>query len=265
MMAAPFCRLPLAALIDPDLTDLDRQVLGVIAFFDFDGAGCWRSQRSLAVSIERHHVNVSRSIAKLIERGYLITSAHSRNRRLTVYHVNYDPSNVSVAANNPLREYLEDVSRNGGDVSRHVTDVSRRNGQVAGNKSKSVLKDIHRNTSIEGERAQTEKVVWQGRNSEQGTEFNHATTALDALKQVSGSKRVSEDLDWSKDQIRIAAWQTGILNQIARDYPADEAARIKEGIHQRQQWALDIWDATDAKVKARKAAQADRRRERAEI
>ena len=83
-----FGGLPFRALSDGNLTVLDLRLLAVIAAhdgFNKNRRGCFASHKRLAALIQAHYKSAARSIAKLIEHGYLAASPQGADGRLRVY------------------------------------------------------------------------------------------------------------------------------------------------------------------------------------
>lgn len=87
-----FGGIPFRALRDGELTLLDIRLLAVIAAhdgFNKNRRGCFASHKRLASLIEAHYKSAARSIAKLIDRGYVDASQQGDDGRLRVYRVIY--------------------------------------------------------------------------------------------------------------------------------------------------------------------------------
>lgn len=95
---ALFAAVPLRALIDPRLTDRDIRRLAVIAAFDQmslatkRGQGAWAGHRTMAAMVGgdgSNESNLSVSIKKFVDLGYLEESRKADDRRRRVYRVIY--------------------------------------------------------------------------------------------------------------------------------------------------------------------------------
>ena len=90
-----FYCLPVKALRDKDLTSLDHRVLGAIALHDGmslykkKGRGCYARHKTLRDIVGCDYTNISKSIKKLVKSGYLVVTAHPKDKRRSIYRVIY--------------------------------------------------------------------------------------------------------------------------------------------------------------------------------
>lgn len=90
-----FYCLPVTVLRDKDLTSLDHRVLGAIALHDGmsipkkKGRGCYATHKTLQDIVGCDYTNLSKSIMKLVKLGYLVVSAHPKDKRRSIYRVIY--------------------------------------------------------------------------------------------------------------------------------------------------------------------------------
>lgn len=130
-----FYCLPVRALRDKDLTSLDHRVLGAIALHDGmsnfkkKGRGCYATHKTLRDIVGCDYTNISKSITKLVKSGYLIVSAHPKDKRRSIYRVIYaSPEGCSsdqVLSANGAPETTNKLGKEVGKVS------SRKRGKAA--------------------------------------------------------------------------------------------------------------------------------------
>lgn len=88
-----FAPLPMRCFADHDLCGADFRVLGQIAGHDQlnkNGQGCWAGQKGIAAKLKLDLTTVSKSIARLLARGYLREGEHPMDRRRRVLFVVYN-------------------------------------------------------------------------------------------------------------------------------------------------------------------------------
>lgn len=152
---ALWCRGSLASAVDRRLSSLDKSIIELVAFLNFDGTGCWWSQRQMALALECSYVSISRRMTQLIEWRHILVTAHPTNRKLAVYWVNYDMNIVSLLANNPLRQFIDGaapiVSLPDAIVSIPDRIVNIEKQEVVENKAQFVLQEEQGNRNIQDE------------------------------------------------------------------------------------------------------------------
>lgn len=92
----PFAAMPLNALNDRRLHEVDLRVLAAVAYFDRfgkNGTGCYATQTKLAAMTGCHERKVRGALDKLHRLGYLVKS-RQENRRRHQYHVVYETGPV---------------------------------------------------------------------------------------------------------------------------------------------------------------------------
>lgn len=123
----PFYCPPVRALRDKDLTSLDHRVLGAIALHDGmsdfkkKGRGCYATHKTLQDIVGCDYTNISKSITKLVKSGYLVVSAHPKDKRRSIYRVIYaSPDGCSfdqVQSANSEHETTNNLGKEVGKVS----------------------------------------------------------------------------------------------------------------------------------------------------
>lgn len=116
-----FGGVPLRAVKDDRLTPLDFRVLCVIARhdgFDRNRRGCFASHKRIASIVDGHYKSVTRSIARLVEAGYLSAEGQPGDGRMRIYRVQYTEKDHeafrgdgrSHAPTKPLRSVTQPVT-----------------------------------------------------------------------------------------------------------------------------------------------------------
>lgn len=95
----PFGAVPLRAAADPRLTPLDFRVLIAIACRDRmseinGGDGCWAKHKTLAADVGCHHTNLSKSIGRLVDFGYVQSHKSKHDRRRYTLIVRYQRGKI---------------------------------------------------------------------------------------------------------------------------------------------------------------------------
>ena len=88
-----FAPVPISAIADKRLTALDHRVLEAVAYHDRfgrNGIGCSATHKRIAMLVGAHITNVTKSIARLISLGYLVSQKSGRDGRRRIYHVVYN-------------------------------------------------------------------------------------------------------------------------------------------------------------------------------
>lgn len=88
-----YCAVPVSAMSDARLSATDWRVLAVIAWHDRfgrNGIGCYARHEILSAETGVEYSSLSRSIARLVECGYISKTRHQLNKRLRVYRVMYN-------------------------------------------------------------------------------------------------------------------------------------------------------------------------------
>lgn len=128
-----FAPIPARAIADPDLSGLDLRTLALIARhdgFNRNGRGCFASHRTMAARLGANEKSVARSIARLVDAGYLRAENQGRDGRLRVYFVHYTDEDHAAfrgdgrthAPRRPLEPVRPEIS------NRSVTELDRELG-----------------------------------------------------------------------------------------------------------------------------------------
>lgn len=102
---SPFAAMPLNALNDRRLHEVDLRVLAAVAYFDRfgkNGTGCYATQTKLAAMTGCHERNVRAALGTLCRLGYL-TRSRQKNRRRHQHHVVYQTGPVSPVSDDQNR------------------------------------------------------------------------------------------------------------------------------------------------------------------
>lgn len=131
-----FTTLPSRACCDTDLSALDLRCLAVISLYDGmsavrgGGAGCYARHDTLAKTAGTDATNFSKSLSRLIERGYVTREQQSQDRRRSTLRVRFEPLD-SWPDDQPHSEAGRDDWRND-QLSGLVDDVGSGGGVIDG-------------------------------------------------------------------------------------------------------------------------------------
>ena len=244
-----FAMVPLAAICDRSFKGRNGLLatVSIIAYHDrgeFGGQGCTASQYSMAAKIGISRSEFCRNIAFAIKQGHLEPFQHPTDKRLRGYRVKYQRTEFVAVQRN------ESAATNGpyGQIVAPIVAVATLQDAEKVDKS---------GTNTENTLVLEKKEVLQVGSPKRKAETSTAPVVSEFVRKAARKTGQDQDRtykpDWSKEETRIAAWQTGILNEIARRFPADKAAEIKVAVAEQQAWALDIWDGIDADIKQRRS------------
>lgn len=130
-----YAPLPARAMAADKLSALDLRVLMAIAAHDrlgANGIGCWASHTRLAQLVGCHLKSLSRSIADLVQGGWITAKQHPVNGRLRVYQVRYTEMDAAmlkqVSKGNETATYPEPI---GNQTAPEIASIGNQSKKIA--------------------------------------------------------------------------------------------------------------------------------------